>query len=113
MDIPIKRLMRVAIPETCRERKVILMTSGSKVTISQKAFLIPSRMSSIFYSKFKIRISKPETNSNFRNPNVLNVYLFGTFENWYKSHPTSLFQREEIAFPPLVSFSCRRQAKGD
>jgi hypothetical protein len=41
MDIPKKRLMRVAMPETSSERRVIPITSGSKVTNNQKAFLIP------------------------------------------------------------------------
>jgi hypothetical protein len=47
VDIPIKRLMRVAIPETSSDRRVIPMTSGSKVIKRKKAFLIPSKMRSI------------------------------------------------------------------
>jgi hypothetical protein len=47
IDIPINKLMRVADPDTWRERKVMLITSGSKVIKSQKAFLIPSRIRSI------------------------------------------------------------------
>jgi hypothetical protein len=46
-DIPIKRLTRVAIPETSSDRRVIPMTSGSRVMRSQKAFLIPSKIRSI------------------------------------------------------------------
>jgi hypothetical protein len=48
IDIPINKLMRVADPDTWRDRKVMLITSGSKVIKSQKAFLMPSRMRSIF-----------------------------------------------------------------
>jgi hypothetical protein len=46
IDIPMKRLIRVAVPEIWSERRVIPMTSGSKVANNQKALLIPSRMSS-------------------------------------------------------------------
>jgi len=56
-DIPIKRLTRVAIPETSSDRRVIPMTSGSRVMRSQKAFLIPSKIRSI---------SKPQI-SNTKN----------------------------------------------
>jgi hypothetical protein len=48
IDIPINKLMKVADPDTWRERKVMLITSGSKVIKSQNAFLMPSRMRSIF-----------------------------------------------------------------
>jgi hypothetical protein len=47
VDIPNKRLIRVAVPETCSDRRVIPITSGSKVIRSQNAFLIPSKMRSI------------------------------------------------------------------
>ncbi len=40
------------------------MTSGSKVTRSQKAFLIPSKMRSIYTPKFEIQISKSEITNN-------------------------------------------------
>ena len=56
-DIPIKRLMRVAIPETSSDRRVIPMTSGSRVIKRKKAFLIPSKIRSI---------SKPQI-SNTKN----------------------------------------------
>jgi hypothetical protein len=48
-DIPKKRLIRVAIPDTSSDRRVIPMTSGSRVINNQKAFLIPSRIRSIFF----------------------------------------------------------------
>jgi hypothetical protein len=41
--------MKVAIPDTSSDRRVIPITSGSRVINNQKAFLIPSRMRSIFF----------------------------------------------------------------
>jgi hypothetical protein len=55
-EIPINKLMNVAVPETPRDRRVILITSGSKVIRSQKAFFIPSMMSSIMYKTLLLRI---------------------------------------------------------
>ncbi len=46
-DMPMKRLMKVASPETLSESHVIPSTSGSNVIKSQSAFLIPSRISSM------------------------------------------------------------------
>jgi hypothetical protein len=48
IDIPINKLMRVAAPETSSDRRVIPMTSGSKVIKSQNAFLMPSRIRSMY-----------------------------------------------------------------
>ena len=47
VDIPISRLMRVADPETPSDKRVIPITSGSKVTKRKKAFLMPSKIKSI------------------------------------------------------------------
>jgi hypothetical protein len=47
IDIPMNKLTKVADPDTWRDRKVMLITSGSKVTKSQKAFLMPSKIKSI------------------------------------------------------------------
>jgi hypothetical protein len=50
MEIPMNRLISVAVPDTWSERRVIPITSGSKVIKRKKAFLRPSRMRSTFYS---------------------------------------------------------------
>ena len=52
MDIPIKRLINVAVPETFRENQVIPMTSGSRLKSRMKACRIPSRMISIYAFRF-------------------------------------------------------------
>jgi hypothetical protein len=48
IDIPMNKLIRVADPDTWRERKVMFITSGSKVINNQKAFLRPSKISSMY-----------------------------------------------------------------
>jgi hypothetical protein len=59
IDIPMNKLMSVADPDTWRDRKVMLITSGSKVIKSQNAFLMPSRMRSILcLNSKKVQISK-------------------------------------------------------
>jgi hypothetical protein len=52
IDIPMNKLIRVADPDTWRERKVMLITSGSKVIRSQNAFLMPSKIRSIYLVRF-------------------------------------------------------------
>jgi hypothetical protein len=60
IDIPVRRLMRVAIPETCSDRRVIPITSGSNVIKRKKAFLIPSKIRSIFFLQISnSKISSP------------------------------------------------------
>jgi hypothetical protein len=41
METPMNRLMNVAVPDTFKDSHVIPNTSGSKLTINSKAFIIP------------------------------------------------------------------------
>jgi hypothetical protein len=41
METPMKRLMSVAVPDTFKDSHVIPITSGSKLMINSKAFIIP------------------------------------------------------------------------
>jgi hypothetical protein len=56
VEMPRNRLISVADPETCRDRKVMRITSGSPVTSSQNAFFTPSRIKSIANSNSKSRV---------------------------------------------------------
>jgi hypothetical protein len=41
METPIKRLINVAVPDIFKDSHVIPITSGSKLMINSKAFMIP------------------------------------------------------------------------
>jgi len=75
-DIPKTRLMSVALPEIFSDRRVIPSTSGSRLTRSQKAYIIPSRIRSIYFprsSTFLPASGKKSGEPNLSTPKVLMV----------------------------------------
>jgi hypothetical protein len=75
IDIPMNKLMRVADPDTWRERKVMLITSGSKVINNQKAFLRPSNIRSMYLTPNNVIHCHPCGN---RDPGIVIILDSGS-----------------------------------
>ena len=64
-------LINVAAPETLRERRVILITSGSRVKRRRNAFSVPSKIRSIYFSQvflFLACVREEKRRSEFPDP---------------------------------------------